>query len=279
MSIINLNNHSLLQISGPDAEKFLQGQLTCDVSQIDTTHSTLGAHCDPKGRMLSFFRLLQREQDYYLLMPSMVIEAALTALKKYAVFSKVKLTIVHPVCYGITEALNDMKLPTADNQVEHQGQITSIRIPGIQPRYFLLDFAATLNLEAAVSTYWHQLDIEAGIPRLYPQTIAEFLPHYLNLRELDAISFTKGCYTGQEIIARMQHRGKLKQQMVLRHFATDIELSPGAKCLTSENKNAGKIVDSINLGRQQLCLVLLHNDYLNHDAFVIDTDLITLIKE
>ena len=276
MSITNLNNHAILQVSGKDAQQFLQGQLTCDVKKIDETTSTLGAHCNPKGQVLSFFRLFYRDEDYYLLMPSNIIEQALRALKKYALFSKVTLTILQINCYGVLVPKEKITLPKMDNEIVNTDTITSIRVPGKTPRYYMIDFAETLNINSATPEHWHQLDLEAGIPRLYPHTIGEFLPHYLNLPALGAVSFKKGCYTGQEIIARMQHRGKLKQHMVPRYLHTTDIIAPGTKCLTKDNKNMGQIIDSVIMQAEQLCLILLNDNFIDTDTAYIGEKNITM---
>lgn len=162
----------LIKVAGKDAESFLQGQLSCDIKKVTTDKPQLGAHCNIKGRVESLFELFKIDDDFYLLMPTSIIQHALALLKKYAIFSKVELTIVTP--YDIT-------------------------LPQTVPDEF---------------EDWRLKQIESGIPTLFPETIALFLPHDINLVELDAVSFTKGCYLGQEIVARMQHLGKPKRHMV-----------------------------------------------------------------
>lgn len=197
MTDSQLNIYSLIHIHGADAQKFLQGQLTCDVNSLTDTNHTLGAHCNAKGRIISLFRLFTHTGNYYLLMPTDVIEAALVNLKKYALFSKVELEIIS------TEAIST----------------------------FPFDFDNAAQ---------HRLDVDAGIPRLYPNTIGEFLPHYINLPKLGGVSFSKGCYTGQEIVARMKHRGNLKQ--ALKSIVITAEPTPGEKVIEHE-KTLGVCVD------------------------------------
>lgn len=273
---MNLSDYSLLQISGTDAAKFLQGQLTCDIEQINPELSSLGAHCNAKGRIMSFFRLFLRNDSYYLLMPTEVIADALIALKKYALFSKVKLDIIQANCFAVQTITKDLLLPTVDNTVINDDSITYIRIRGKTPRYFIIDFAKTMKLKSMDTTQWHQLDIIAGIPRLYPNTIGAFLPHYLNLPALGAVSFQKGCYTGQEIIARMQHRGKLKQHMVIRYLQTTKSLVPGTKCLDINQKNIGQIIDTVANDAQQLCLLLLQDQAYNESEIIVDEEKIKM---
>ena len=198
----------IIAVSGTDAEKFLQGQLTCDVKCIVDGQFSLGAHCNAKGRIMSLFRISRHNDAFHLEMPSDVIDVALAQLKKYAVFSKnVKLEIL--------PSTND------DNN-------------------------------------WHQHNIAAGIPRLYPQTIGEFLPHYLNLVELGAVSFTKGCYTGQEIIARMQHRGTIKKHLALVEFDIDTRLNPGEMI-----EDLGQVVDVVTIDNKQRALIITKDNKLD----------------
>lgn len=186
----------ILQVSGPDAEKFLQGQLCCDVTQTPT----YGAYCNIKGKVECFFKLSNHDGTYSLSMPAEMINPTLQELQKYAAFSKVELSIAEQ----------------SDN-VRDQEQ-----------------------------------EILAGIPEVYPTTSKRFFPHDINLPGINAVSFTKGCYRGQEIVARMQHRGNLKRQ--LQQFTSDnLELQPGdaseygtvVRVLPQGNKLIGLAVASI----------------------------------
>ncbi len=169
---VNLPSQGLLKVSGPDAEKLLQGQLTCDVTKTPC----LGAHCNPQGRVISLFWLFTEGCDFYLKMPKTLLPIALKALQKYAVFFKVSLEI------------ND-------------------------------------SLEASGSDEeWKLFNIVSNIPTIYPESSEKFLPHDLNLPELGGVSFDKGCYTGQEIIARMQYKAKLKNH--LTHTRIQSENTP-----------------------------------------------------
>lgn len=177
------NRLALLKISGTDACKFLQGQLTNNVSALADRQFTLSAHCNPQGRVISLFYLIHLNDAYYLLMPEKMLPITLAALKKYAVFFKSALE-------DATQELTDV--------------LTKIGNPTL-------------------------FDIHAGVPRIHPETSGAFLPHDINLDQLGAISFDKGCYTGQEIIARMHYRGKLKKRMQSTTLTTDNPPQPGAE--------------------------------------------------
>ncbi len=199
----------LIQISGPDAEKFLQGQVTCDVSALKAEKSSLGAHCNPQGRVLFLFRIFYEENAYYLVLPQTMAAQAIAALKKYAVFFK--------------------KLEFHDKSQE-----------------------TPIHLKQRAAAEWSYFDLIQGIPQVYPETSGLFLPHDLNLHSLQGISWDKGCYTGQEIIARMQYRGKLKNHLYRAQIHTPALPRPGAEVFHSAKENGfqvcGLIVDSQKLG-------------------------------
>lgn len=212
-----VSDRGFIQISGPQAEKFLQGQVTCDVRAAKDKGSIIGAHCNPKGRILFTFRLFLRalsptplpqsppprggegnalEQDAFLLcLPKSQVEYAIAALKKYAVFSKVTVE----------------------------------------------DVSEQVHSSDFLSPDWKVTDIESGIAEIHPETREQFTPHEINYHELGGVSFDKGCYTGQEIVARMHYLGKLKTKLVLLQ-QTELP-QRGEKILSQEGEPIGQIVD------------------------------------
>ena len=204
---------AILCVSGIDAKKFLQGQLTCNLDEITQTHSSLGAHCNPQGRVISLFNISLSESSYHLQMPLSMIPIAAKNLQKYAVFFKVNLS-----------TLED-------------------------------DFLKTLT------TAEKALEIEQGIPTIYPETSEKFLPHDLNLPALNAVSFTKGCYTGQEIIARMQYRGKIKNHLYRARLTTVVALKPGDDVFCN-NQISGTIVDFCKVGYNSYDVLVLTSETL-----------------
>lgn len=222
--LVDLSYLGLIKVKGPDAAKLLQGQLTCDVNDITPTVSRLAAHCNPKGRIISLFQLFLYQQHYYLQMPRFLIPIALEALKKYAVFFKVELSdasdefITVGYCGNGLQQIIDT-LPQEKNSVL---PLDDYLILVAENGYQLLgnmDILTSLWKKIAEYTevtdilHWQQLKIQQGIPTIYPETCEKFLPHELNLPAFNAVSFNKGCYTGQEIIARMHYRGKLKTEL------------------------------------------------------------------
>ena len=217
--ICPLEHYTLIEIAGTDAEKYLQGQLTCDVIKLAAGESTLTAHCDPKGKMSALFRLIrQDEQTFYMLLKSALLPSALDQLKKYAVFSKVTFTSLDWQILGVA----------GTKGIEKCGQFSAqirIDVNGQQPRVILLN-PPRLALEPTVEALaWDLLDIQDGVPSLAAATQLEFIPQTLNLQSVEqAISFHKGCYIGQESVARAKYRGANKRALFI--FAAQTESLP-----------------------------------------------------
>ena len=242
--INNLNEWGLLKISGMDAKKLLQGQVTCDVMQISGEKSSLGAHCNPQGRVISLFYLFLWKENYYLLMPRTLISIAMNALKKYAVFYKVEMADVshHFVILGAPQ--NQLNIISSDDiAIIPNADSTRCYVIGEEP----IIRSIVSSISPMNSSEWKLADIKARIPTLYPETSGKFLPHEINLDQLHAISFDKGCYTGQEIIARMHYRGKLKTHLYLSQIQREVPLHPGCDISAQEGEKiytAGTVVDS-----------------------------------
>lgn len=249
-AIINLSSSGLLKISGPNAKKLLQGQLTCDLEEITPTQNGMGALCNPQGRVISFFAIFLYKNSYYLLMPENMIAITLSTLQKFAVFYKVTLDDVTRSLFIMgcidSDSCNQLdaldatfiKIPVKNNRLVIVGDIN-----GLQQLWNELQE----QLPISSPEYWKYLDICAGIPSIYPETSGKFLPHELNLPALNAVSFTKGCYTGQEIIARMHYRGKLKTHMHQAIIFNETPILPGSDIYCKEEEKIlaiGTIIDS-----------------------------------
>jgi len=212
--LVDLSHYGIIRVSGHDAAKFLDGQLSCNVQALQPGDNTLGAYCNIKGTVDSLFRLWRQENEYYLRMLDSLVEPTLAELQKYALFSKVQLhnSSEHLCGFGVSnhkitlpmDHPNVEVLKIADNRCEIYGTFEAVSKL----------WHDCISNAAHVDPYiWEILDIKDHIPELYPQTVGAFFPHDLNLPSLGAVSFIKGCFRGQEIVARMEHRGKLKRKM------------------------------------------------------------------
>ncbi|WP_260963093.1 CAF17-like 4Fe-4S cluster assembly/insertion protein YgfZ [Pseudomonas citri] len=222
-----LSHEGVLAVRGVDAGKFLQGQLTCNLNYLSDTQASLGARCTQKGRMQSSFRILLEGDGVLLAMASPLLEPQLADLKKYSVFSKSKLTDESAawVRFGLENADKvliglGLDLPAdADSVVRHQALIAIRVSPGRAELWAPADQADALKnqLRAELAEVdlnpWLLGQVRAGIGQVMPATRELFIPQMLNLQAVGGVSFKKGCYTGQEIVARMQYLGKLKRRL------------------------------------------------------------------
>ncbi|MCF6282333.1 MAG: hypothetical protein L3J28_09010 [Candidatus Polarisedimenticolaceae bacterium] len=280
-ALCDLSHLGLLKLSGSDAEQFLQGQLTNDVKQLTDTHSHLTGYCTAKGRLLAIFRAFHHNDAFYLQAPAEIIESLQKRLQMFIMMSEVKLELVSeqlPIIGLIGDETSALlqahisKLPEGENNIVHDGDITLIRHPGSPARYQIIaplevQKALWSKLEAEADVVkpeaWSLLDIKAGIPNIYATTQEVFVPQMTNLHLIDGVSFTKGCYVGQEIVARLQYLGKQKRNMYPATVTTDEPPQVGATLFSSSNQSsqgAGTVVDVQAEGDQYQLLIIIQNE-------------------
>jgi len=239
-SVIALLGHlGVLQFSGEDAETFLQGQLSCDVAAVGLRSSAYGAYCSPKGRMLANFLLWREEAGFQLALSRDLIPFIHMRISKFVLRAKVKISdasdaIVLAGAAGpkADQALRELfpDLPKEPDQASRRPDTgTAIRLK--DGRYFLAlspSSAAALRQRLANvlvpvgAQAWRWLDIRNGVPRVTAATQDQLVPQMANFELLGGVSFSKGCYTGQEVVARMQHLGKLRRRMFLANVAAPV---------------------------------------------------------
>lgn len=263
--LCDLSHLGLIKVDGDDAETFLQGQATNDIAKIDASTSQQGSFCNPKGRIMASYRMFRRGDSYFLLMPKEMIEAIIKRLQMFVMMSKVSIVDASSelVRFGVsgTQSATEIQtilgdVPTDLDQAMDISATTIIRIGSESPRFIVLgdlesasQLWSKLNVQCAPAgaSSWRLLDIVAGYPTIYEATKEAFVPQMVNLELLEGVSFKKGCYTGQEIVARMHYLGKLKRRMYPLHFSADEAVKPGAVLFSAENKTQqpiGTVVDS-----------------------------------
>ncbi|MET0052256.1 MAG: folate-binding protein YgfZ [Candidatus Thiodiazotropha sp.] len=261
----DLSHYGLIRVTGADAETFLQGQLTNDVRLVSETHSNLAGWCNAKGRMIANFRCFKRDGDYYLQTPGEHIPVVLKRLGMYVLRAQVSLTDASDdlMRFGLTGngaesilASGFENLPDAVNGIVQSGEMTLIRLAGATSRFEIIGPAQALQTlwqqaetQAVVATpdFWALQEIRAGVPTVFEETREAFVPQMMNMQLVDGVSFTKGCYTGQEVVARMQYLGTLKRRMYLAHVDSATAPKPGDELSSSEStsgQGAGKVVDA-----------------------------------
>lgn len=262
--VCDLSSLGLIRVTGDDARDFLQNQFCNDVKLINDNFTQLNGYCNPKGRLLVFFRLYKQslpEDTYYLSLPKERIAAILKRLQMFVMMSKVTLTDASDelITIGLAgqhagtllaEQIDAIPEQT-DTCVQWNGLVI-IRLPGIEPRFQIIGGLENIRtlwsglLKAArhaPETEWLLMDIDAGIPRIVDATSEEFVPQMLNLQSINALSFKKGCYPGQEIVARMHYLGKQKRSMYLAQV--DTELKPGDSIFEATSLEAGNPGQSV----------------------------------
>lgn len=259
-----LSHEGILAVRGSDAGKFLQGQLTCNINYLSLEHASLGARCMVKGRMQSSFRILPEGNGYLLAMASDLLEPQLADLKKYAVFSKATLCDESAAwarfgLQGGATALQALGLDVPANAgatVRHEGLIaiavsdgrTELWVPADQAAGVREKLAATLP-EGSLND-WLLGQIRAGIGQVMGPTRELFIPQMINLQAVDGVSFKKGCYTGQEIVARMQYLGKLKRRLYRLALDQQDVPAPGAEIFSpTHGSSVGEVVIAASTGQ------------------------------
>src|SRR3990167_3865520 len=241
--LADLSHFGIIQVRGPDASSFLQGQFTCDVNKTQEQQATLGAQCDHKGRMLVNFWLWKRRQDFYCFIPRTLIVLTLAHLKKYAVFSKVSLEVCNEMAityYGKMPLSSQPKITVLTTLFPHYYLI-------IAPPEHLSTIWQELHAQGATPvgrSAWQAFNVQQGLVFITPATQALFTPAMINLPLLGGVSFTKGCYVGQEIIARTHHLGKLKRHLHRASVACDSPPQPG-ESLTNEAADAIGVIAEV----------------------------------
>jgi folate-binding protein YgfZ len=259
-ALCDLSHLGLIRASGPEAAGFLQGQLTNDTRLISPTRAQLTAWCSPKGRMMATFLAFQHGDHLYLQVAAERLQTVLKRLRLYVLRSRVELSDASASLARVglagdcaTAILGD-PLPGEPFAALPRGDLVVIRLPGDRPRFEILGSVPTLRAfweqaerRAAPATpeFWSLLDIRAGVPSVVDETADAFVPQMANLQLIDGVSFTKGCYTGQEVVARMQYLGKLKRRMYYARIPVAEAPRPGTDLFVAGSESgqgSGKIV-------------------------------------
>ncbi|PWV63386.1 hypothetical protein C7443_103311 [Plasticicumulans acidivorans] len=228
---------SLAQAHGRDAIAFLQGQLTQDVRRIDRSTSLPAAYCSPKGRVLSTLRLFLHHEDVGLILPAERRTAVLERLSKFILRADVHLSptddrvtfgCAGSEAAGILASVLGIDLPETPNHASSTPDTTVLRLPAPVARFIVITTSERAKplwlgcieagLQVTDDDTWRWLDIAAGAAEIGPTGVETYTPQMLNLQLTDAVSFTKGCYTGQEVVARTQYLGEVKRRLYRAHI-------------------------------------------------------------
>jgi folate-binding protein YgfZ len=258
---------AVIRAHGEEADHYLQGQVSCDLREVDQQGHRNGMHLTLKGRGLVSARIVRDGDDYLLLCPADLSEAVIKALMKYRLRAKVEFSVDQElVVLGLAGNL-PAGAPDHGNSAETD--------QGLWLRYPFTDHALLLvkqdNAEQVWQTLaadratsgangWQLADIDAGEGMVYPGAQDLFLPQVLNYDVTAGVNFKKGCYTGQEVVARMHFKGKLKQRMQRINYSADVDLTPGETLRDSNGKAAGEVVSAARTSQGGAALVVLRKD-------------------
>ncbi len=261
--MVDLSHFGLISFSGEEAQSFLQRQLSCDVRKVNLHTAQYGSYCTPKGRILTSFLLWQNE-DFLMQLPASLCAYIQKRLSMFVLRTKVQLTDYSDTWVRIglagkhasmlVEEISDAKLNPAQHLSLLHSEPTSI-ICYTKNRFELITSIENapvlwtqLNQYAkpAGAACWDWLEIHAGIPIILPITQEQFVPQMVNLDTIGGVSFEKGCYPGQEIVARTQHLGKIKRRMYLANIPSKMPVSSGDELFSSKaaDQSCGKIVNA-----------------------------------
>ncbi|MBD2812233.1 tRNA-modifying protein YgfZ [Xenorhabdus sp. Vera] len=296
LTLISLDDWGIVTAIGADTQKYLQSQITADINSLNESQHVLAAHCDAKGKMWSNFRLFQRGEGFAYIERRSLLETQLTELKKYAVFSKVTFTKdEESILLGVAgtssrEALSALFpiLPDAESPVIQHETTTLLHLALPAERFLVITnkTTATQLTEILVEKFqsqlndsqqWLALEIEAGFPVIDAVNSTQFIPQATNLQAIEnSISFKKGCYTGQEMVARAKYRGANKRAMYwlagsassLPTAGDDLEWQLGDKW-----RRTGSVLAAVKLADDSVWIqVVMNNDMEAGSVFRIRED-------
>ena len=277
--ITTLPDHGVIRVTGDETIKYLQGQVTIDMSEVSLEQGALGCHCDFKGKCWNIFYATGDAQAISLISHRESISASIAELKKYGVFAKVDIEDQSDqwqlyAGYGdafetILSGLIDT-LPQAHLETSVSDGLTVICLTAPVKRYIVAvrddiadPFSDAMATTGQQENIWEALDILAGYPNIQQATSNEFVPQMLNIQALDGINFKKGCYMGQEVVARTKYLGKNKRAAFIlkSEQASKLEAGDTLEMQIGENwRRGGTVVRCAMLEKETWVLAVLAND-------------------
>jgi folate-binding protein YgfZ len=250
-----ISDMSSIWVTGDDAESFLQGQFTNDLTTISTGQQQLSAYCNPKGRALGIFYLLRDRDGFQMIVPADLAELLINRLQLYKMRSKLNIALRDDVTLiGGINCPQEAYSEGSEYRVIDQNRHLIIAESGTEQQ-----ITTAADIPVADQNLWKLGQILSGIPQVYLSTYEDFIPQQINLDLVAGVSFTKGCYPGQEIIARIRYLGKVKQRMICASIKSDLAVEPGTAIYSREraDQKSGTIVDAVTIGNRIVALAMI----------------------
>lgn len=232
--------HGFIRVSGDDAAPFLQSMLSADVEALEIEASTLAGWHDRTGRLLACPRVVRKTAEYWLVMPRELVAGIIEGLRRYVFRSKVTLTDASDEL-----AVAAVEAPSGRYEIYAPRELLAARVEAHHAQ-------GVLQLDPQE---WELADIREGLPAVYASTQGAFTAQMLNLDLVGGVSFTKGCYPGQEIIARTHHLGKAKRRMH-RYIVAAPPEPPGTPLSDDNGRRAGQVARAAPAARGSEALVV-----------------------
>jgi len=270
-TICALSNLAILKVSGKDSSQFLQGQLACNINDLTNNNSFFSVFCNAKGRAITTLLILKSEEGYLLVLPHQLIEKVSQKLRMYILRSDVQINDMSEThcLMGLTTNTPTLltSLPETDFAVSQQPEL-AIKLPSLTSRYLIIatisqatSFWSQLtdkhNISPCSSQKWDYQDISAGIPWLTLTSSEVYIPQMLNIDKLGGISFNKGCYTGQEIIARTHYLGKAKRALFIAECDINTNVDTDTQLMIDETTSSNSQILSIQTNGQHKKLLIV----------------------
>lgn len=262
---LRLPDWGVMRAQGADAAAFLHTQLTQDITGLPSGQARMAGYCSAKGRLLATLVVWRRGADEFLLACSAdLLPATLKRLSMFVLRAKCKLSdasgeiVLHGLAgEAATRALDGAG--AAPWQVLERGAVQAVRLPDAEHVARWLHAAPAdappPELPALEPAAWSRLEVASAVPRLVAATVEQFVPQMVNLEAVGGVNFQKGCYPGQEIVARSQYRGTLKRRALL--YASEAAAAPGQEVYAEDDpaQPAGMVVNAAGAGDDGLALV------------------------
>jgi hypothetical protein len=275
--LIPLSSMGEIQVAGNDATTFLQNMLTNDVSALTIGQTQLTGLCNPKGRLLSIFMLTQHSQSYSIHLPKELVAPLTQRLNMFKLRSQVTLNAIEDGY--VIGLIGDFSIPSELNTVTVPKTAEKLRLVSCSPHQ--LEFIESVQKQAdevLTESVWQQVWIELGLPMVFLSTQETFTPQQVNLDLVDGVSFKKGCYPGQEVVARLHYLGSPSRRLFQGVLASSHLPEAGTSVLDDQGETLGHIVQASPLNAEQAVCQLSLKLAANYHLAEVNGSPLTEIK-
>ena len=256
--LIHLNNRALLSITGSESEPFLQAQLSNDISKLDNSSIQLNAYCQHQGKILALFWVMRSGDDFLLSFPLDLLDSIKARLQMFVLMSDVSIT-------NVTDQY--LQIGVIDESQKDSFTINE------QLSLMLAEPEDLAKFNFTSQEYWDKACIESFLPEINSTTTETFVPQVLNLdiNEI-GVNFSKGCFPGQEVVARLHYLGKVKRRLFAFKSASPLSIGDTLHCAQSKSaKASGSVVSQVKFGADYYCLATLEVEHKD-DKITINND-------